>query len=195
MQKAKTRSLLLPGRALFIASLLYLVLGCAAFFFDPVFIAWVLAGAGLVPFVVIDLFLLILLTDRLSSQRQISSSLAQYEDAKVRLLIRRTGVLLPSSIRLYDLHPDTMTSAIFPAKLDRKLFRDADAVVFDYNLIPQERGPWLFCGAEFMLGSLLRLWCLRVTHNTTSHGRTYPNFKQLAGGTAIKGKPQKGDIR
>ena len=198
MNEAST--LLIPGRALFIASLLYMVLGCAAFFFDEIFLVWILAGAALVPFIIIDFTLLFFLCDRLRVEREIPSSLAQDEYVQIKLIIRRTErPLLPSSIRLYDLYPDTMSAGVFPAKLkfsnQKKFNRNNDSLVFEYSLLPNERGPWFFPGTEFLLGSLLRFWKLRVTHNVFSMGRTYPNFKQLARGTQLNGKLEKGEIR
>jgi len=196
MKEAESRSLFLPGRTLFITSLLYLLLGCAAFFFEDVFLIWLLAGIVLVPFIILDLLVLLLLGDRLQAERKIPSSLAQGEYAQVKLLIRRTKQpFLPFSIKLFDLYPDTMSSSVFPAKLDRKTLKDSDVLVFEYNLMPEEREPWFFYGMELLLGSSLRFWRLRVTHNTISRGRTYPNFKQMARGTELKGKPEKGEIR
>ena len=200
MSKTESRSLLMPGRALFIASLFYLVLGCAAFFFEIIFLVWILAGALLIPFVVIDLTLLLLLGDRLRVEREIPSSFAQGESVRVKLLIYRTGrPILPSPIRLYDLYPDTMSTGAFPARLGKsretKALKNAEILVFEYSLLPNERGPWVFPGTEFLLGSLLRFWKLRVTHNVISHGRTYPNFRQIAQGTELKGKPEKGEVR
>ena len=194
--EAESRSILIPGRSLFITSLLYLFLGCAAFFFEDFFLIWLLAGIGLVPFILCDLFILILLGDRLQAERKIPSSLAQGEHAQVKLLIRRTKQpLLPFSIKLFDLYPDTMSAAAFPTSLDRKTLKTQDAFIFNYNLMPEERGPWFFSGMEFLFGSILRFWRLRVTHNIISRGRTYPNFKQMARGAQLKGKFEKGEIR
>jgi uncharacterized protein (DUF58 family) len=92
-----------------------------------------------------------------------------------------------------------MTTSAFPVKLafqrDRKTLNRTDALVFEYSLLPNERGPWIFSGVEFLLGSPLRFWRLRVTHNVMSHGRIYPNFKQMARGTDIRGKSEKGEVR
>jgi len=199
--------LIIPGKTLFIAAILYLVLGCFAFFLSGVFLFWLLAGAGLVPFIAIDFFILLLLGDRLKTEREISSSLAQNESARVKLLIKRTyskakskGRWLPNSIRLYDLYPDSMSASVFPVKLcakakDRKKFNACGTLVFEYNLTPEQRGPWFFSGTQIMLSSFLYFWRLRVTHRTISAGRTYPNFKQLAGGIKLNGNPEKGDIR
>jgi uncharacterized protein (DUF58 family) len=196
MKEAESRSMFLPGRTLFITSLLYLFLGCAAFFFEEVFLIWLLAGIGLVPFILVDLLILLLLGDRLRVERKIPSSLAQGEHAQVKLLISRTKQpLLPFSIKLFDLYPDTMSAGVFPASLDRKTLKDSDSLVFEYNLMPEERGPWFFSGMEFLLGSPMRFWRLRVTHSIISRGRTYPNFKQMARGTEMKGNPEKGEIR
>ena len=196
MNKKECPFLLIPGRALFIASLLYLLLGCTAFFFDTVFFIWILAGAGLVPFLIIDLSILLLLIDRLQAEREISSAVTQGENVKVKLFIRRCGNhFLSSSIRLYDLYPDTMETDVFPAKLDAEKLSKDGTLIFEYSLMPSKRGPWIFSGAEFLLVSIMRFWQLRVTHNVTSRGKTYPNFRLMAKGTEIKGKPEKGEIR
>ncbi|MCL1959622.1 MAG: DUF58 domain-containing protein [Spirochaetes bacterium] len=196
MNEAGSRSLLIPGRTLFIVSLFYLVLGAAAFFFETVFLIWVLTGAVLVPFIIIDLSLLLLLGDRLYAEREILSSVTLGEYVKVKLFIRRTGKpLLPSNIRLFDLYPETMRTNIFPAKLKIKNLGKNDTFIFEYSLLPNERGMWFFSGLEFMLGSPVQFWQLRITHNVKSSGRTYPNFKLMAQGTEIKGKPEKGEIR
>ncbi|MCL2720769.1 MAG: DUF58 domain-containing protein [Treponema sp.] len=192
--------LLLPGRTFFIASLFYFVLSCITFFYNAVFFIWFITGLILIPFIIIDLLLLLLLGDRLQVKREISSSLAQNEIAHVKLFIRRTGLFLPYSIHLYDLYPDSMngelnSTAAFPSKLKRKELNDSDTLIFEYNLIPEKRGTWFFTGTEFMLGSLLGLWRLRVTHDVISYGKTYPNFKQMARGIDIKGNPELGDLK
>jgi uncharacterized protein (DUF58 family) len=197
----KSSSLLIPGRSLFIAVLLYMVLGCAAFFFEEIFLVWILTGAALIPFIIIDFTFIFFLCDRLQAEREIPSSFAQGENVQVKLIIRRTKQpLLSSSIQLYDLYPDKMSTGIFPAKIKFssqkiKTTGNNDSLVFEYTLLPNERGPWFFSGTEFLLGSPLRFWKLRVTHDVGSVGRTYPNFKQLARGTEIKRKHEKGEIR
>jgi uncharacterized protein (DUF58 family) len=170
-----------------------MALACTAFFYKEFFLIWILAGAGLIPFIVLDFTLLFLLGDRLRVERELPSSFAQGENARVKLLIHRTErPLLPPSIQLYDLYPDTMSSAVFPAKI---VFSKKSSLVFEYSLLPNERGPWFFSGTEFLFSSPLRFWQLRVTHEVISRGRTYPDFKQLARGTELKGKPEKGEIR
>jgi uncharacterized protein (DUF58 family) len=195
---ANKKALLLPGRALFIAALLYLLLGCAAFFSQPVFLVWFLSGAALVPFVIADAAILVLLGDRLHIKRSMPFSLAQGEPVRVTLEIRRNNRLfLPAPILLSELYPDSMRVAdnAFPAKLDRKLLKKAEALIFEYALVPVERGPWFFSGLQLLLGSPIRFWRLRVTHDIASRGRAYPDFKKIARGTALKGLPEKGQER
>ncbi|MCL2764269.1 MAG: DUF58 domain-containing protein [Treponema sp.] len=204
----KAHEIFFAGRTLFIVSLFYLLLGCVSFFYEIVFLFWFLTGLCLIPVIVCDLIFLLIPGDRLRTEREIPSSLAQGEPAHVKLLINRAGVLLPFSIRLYDLYPenftlqtvyrknsDLMSAPAFPAKLKRKDFSKSQPLVFEYTLIPEERGPWHFSGTEFILGSPLRFWQLRVTHDTFSKGRTYPNFKQMARGIDIKGNPEKGEVK
>ena len=192
----KRRVLLLPGRVLLIVSLLYLLLGCFAFFYEAVFLVWFLAGFGLILFIIIDLVMLALLGDRLSVERVVPSSLAQGEITHVKLIIAAAGrPFIPSPVRLYDLYPESMTSDAFPVKLNRKILKKSSSVIFNYDITPNERGSWIFPGTEFLLGSPAGFWQLRVTHKTESRGRTYPSFKQMAQGSELKGKTEKGSIR
>jgi uncharacterized protein (DUF58 family) len=190
---------LLPGGILFITFLLFLLLGCVSFFIETFILIWLLTGASLIPFLLIDAFLLILFGDRLQTERKISSSLAQGETIQVKLFIRRSGrfgrFLFSSSVQLYDLYPDNMSTTVFPSKLNLKTLKNHDTYIFEYTLMPDERGTWIFSGVEFLLNSPLRFWRLRVTHNTINHGRIYPNFKQMIKGADLNGKREKGEIR
>jgi uncharacterized protein (DUF58 family) len=198
-------SLLLPGRTFFIAALLFLMLSFGAFFSQPLFLIWFLAGLCLIPCVLADALILVLLIDRPRVEREMSSSLSQGEPARITLYIRRNGrPLLPASIWLYDLYPDTMRSAaspeggaddIFPAKLDLKPLKKPAALVFEYSLLPRERGPWFFAGTDMLLGSLLGFWRLRMTCKAVSRGRTYPDFKKLTSAAEIRGLLEKGEMR
>jgi len=187
--------LFIPGRTLFITLLLYLLLGCLSFFFDAVTFTWILIGAGLVPVILIDLLILYLLGDRFRIEREIPSSLAQNESVQVRLLFRRIGGFLPYSIRLYDLFPSSMNTTVFPVKLEREKIKKTDLFIFEYNIKPIERGLWFFAGTEIILGSLIRFWRMRITHDVISKGRTYPNFKQMTRGIDLKGNPEKGEVK
>jgi uncharacterized protein (DUF58 family) len=208
MVDCKNHSLLQPGRAFFVLALLYLALGCGAFFSQPLYLIWFLAGVCIFLFVLADALTLLFLTDRLRVDREISRSLAQDEPARVTLYIRRSGrSLLAPFILLYDLYPDSMqipgggnsdyviAHNTFPAKLDRKLLKESASLIFEYLLLPRDRGRWNFAGTDMMLGSPLRLWRLKTTHNVTSGGRTYPDFKKLARGREIQGLLEKGGAR
>jgi len=194
-----SRLLLIPSRALFTAVLLYMILGCIAFLINIAFIAWFITSIALFSLFLIDMLLLLLLGDRLQARREIPSSFAQDEPVKVKLFINRTGrPILPSPIWFFDLHPDTMSTDIFPCKvggIQRHTLTKSDTLVFEYMLLPNERGPWFFNGLQFLLGSPLRFWKIRVTHEVISKGRTYPNFKQIARGADLKGRFEKGEIR
>jgi len=193
----ENRSIFLPGKILFIASLLYLVMGCFAFFFNYVFLYWILTGAVFIPFLISDLLLLLLPGDRLQIKREIPNSLAQGEITRIKLIISRTRGLLPFSIRLYDLYPDSMniTYSVFPVKIKRSGLKKSLSVIFEYSITPEKRGEWYFSGTDIMLSSPLRLWQLRVTHNVISGGKTYPDFKKLAKGVDLNGNPEKGEMK
>lgn len=176
-----------PGGTLFVAALLYLLLGCGAFFSQPLFLIWFLAGLGLLPVILADACMLLFLTDRLRAEREIPHTLAQGEPVRVTLYISRASrrSLPPASVLLYDLHPDSMSAdGTFPAKLDCRQPGKSETLVFEYSLLPVDRGPWAFSGLDLLLGSPLRFWRLRVTHNVTGSGRTYPDFRKLVPGTA-----------
>jgi len=191
----KGHVIFLPDKTFFIVSLLNLILGCFAFFISSISMYWLYISLGLLTVITAELLLLLFFGDRLQVKREISSSLAQGEPAHVKLSINTSGAFLPYSIRLYDLYPGSMSSSAFPAKLDRKALASSGAIVFEYSLIPNERGIWRFFSTEFMLSSPLRFWKLRVTHDNINSGRTYPNFKQMARGLDLKGNPEKGDVK
>jgi uncharacterized protein (DUF58 family) len=182
-----------PGRGLFYAALGFLALGTAAFFFAPLYLFWLLAGCIALPLIIIDALILLMLTDRLETNRSLPVSLAQDEQVRVRLSIRRSGrPLIPSGILLYDLYPPSMNCGergrgVFPAGLDRTILRQGGTIIFDYTLFPLDRGPWAFRGLELLLSSPLRFWRLRVFHGTESRGRTYPDFKKITAGGDLRG--------
>ncbi|QQO10478.1 DUF58 domain-containing protein [Breznakiella homolactica] len=171
-----------PGRSLFIAALLWLVLGAGAFFSESLSLVWFLSGVTLLPFLIADALFLVFFTDRLSSERKISNSLALGQPAAVQIYLRRNGKgIIPFGITLFDMYPASMKCQAFPARLDRKLLKEGASILFEYQLIPAERGPWEFASLELLLASPLRFWRLRTVHETKNTGRTYPDFKKLIG--------------
>lgn len=171
------------GRSLFIAALLWLILGVLSFFFEPVSLIWLFFGLGLLPFIILDALFLIFLTSRLQVERDIGNSLALGENAAVKIRIRKGGrPFLPARARLFDIYPDSMSCTSFPAVLDMKaLKKKGGALVFEYPVLPLERGEWEFQRMETLSGSPLGFWLCKVSHPCISRGRTYPDFKKLAG--------------
>jgi uncharacterized protein (DUF58 family) len=183
-----------PGRSLFAAALGFFLLGTAAFFSEAFSLVWFLSGAILLPLIILDALILYFLTGRPAAERELPVSLAQDEPVRVRLTIRRGGrFLIPAALRLYDLYPPSMDCgghldrAVFPARLDRRILAQGGQILFDYTLIPRERGAWVFRGLEFLLASPLRFWQLRTFHPAESRGRTYPDFKKIAAGEELRG--------
>jgi uncharacterized protein (DUF58 family) len=86
---------------------------------------------------------------------------------------------LLSYTAVFDLYPPSMTCAAFPATLDRTALKTHGSLVFEYSVLPVERGAWSFAGTELLFASPLRFWTLKVRHNCESAGRTYPNFKKI----------------
>jgi uncharacterized protein (DUF58 family) len=177
-----------PGKGLFIAALLYLILGAASFFSQGIFLVWFLAGLCLLPFIIADALVLAVFTDRLKAERSLPLSLAQGEPVTVTITISRgKKPLVPAHVLLFDLYPDLMQCSAFPVKPDRSILKNGGALIFEYTLIPVERGKWEFTGLELLLGSFLGFWQLKVTHRVINRGRTYPDFKKLAGGQELRG--------
>jgi len=187
-----------PGRTLFIILLCFLFLGTAAFFYDPLYIFWLSGSALLLLFVIIDAILLVFFTDRLHVERELSGVLALGRRAPVKLKISRTegGRFLARSIRLFDVYPDSLDCTAFPAKLDRRIFSQMSktkkdphtgSFIYEYSVIPFDRGNWEFKKTELLLGSFLGLWQFRVIHSCISRGRTFPDFRKLASGAELRG--------
>ena len=187
----------MPDRVLVISALVYLLLGSFAFFSNPAYLIWLFTGIGLLFILIIDALLLILLTERFLCEREILFSLAQGQETKVKLTIRRNSEksLLPSQIMLYDLYPESMKTGAFPAKLSPSAFDGNKALAFDYSLIPEDRGPWTFSGLQLIESSPLRFWRMRITHEAISRGRTYPDFKKLTEGRELKAFLERGDVK
>jgi uncharacterized protein (DUF58 family) len=202
-----------PGRGMFIAALIWLLLAAGGFFFEPLSLVWVIFALILLPFIVLDGLFLLLLTDRLEAQRDIKSSLALGVKAPVKLFISRSGKtkgnrikggrikgnrgFLPVSTAIFDLYPSSMgESGVFPARLTLPKQRnkrttaqqgEEPVVVFEYTLLPLERGEWEFSGLQFLHGSPLRFWRLNVSCACVSRGRTYPDFRKLRNAVEILG--------
>jgi uncharacterized protein (DUF58 family) len=188
-----------PGPFLFVVSLLWLLLGAAVFFYDPLSLVWLYTGLVVLVLSIGDFLFLFFLQGRPKITREIPVSLAQGRPFKARLLIRRDGGFFPHcGIFLFDLYPPSMDCSAFPALLDRKLFEDGrDSVCFEYTLVPRERGVWAFQGAELLLGSVLRFWRLKVFCPCKSRGRTYPDFSRIkaAAGADLRFLPEQNGIK
>ncbi|MDR2072246.1 MAG: DUF58 domain-containing protein [Spirochaetaceae bacterium] len=169
-----------PGPVLFITALLWLLTGMAAFFSNSIFFMWIAAGLGMLPFIAVDFFALIL-TNRLTVERSVPSVLALGEKTSVTLTLRRApkGVFLPVRASLFDIYPDSMAVSAFPVAI-RQLPGKNGGVLFTYTILPLERGNWEFPEVQLLFRSFLGCWRFKVHHPCISRGRTFPNFKNLA---------------
>ncbi|GHV40853.1 hypothetical protein AGMMS49546_15540 [Spirochaetia bacterium] len=192
-----------PGKAAFIAALAWLLLGAGAFFSQPLFLIWFLSAIFLLPFVLFDALFLNFLSCRIKPQRDMPLTLAQGEPVRVKITLQREEprnpyhrrFFLPAGILLFDLFPPSMDCDTFPAFINPKLLKDNGSLVFTYTLIPRERGPWNFPGMEFLFSSPLRFWRLRVFCGCACRGQTYPDFKKLKSGTALRGLMEQRGLR
>jgi len=205
-----------PGRTLFISILALLFLGAAAFFHDPLYPVWILSGLALIPFVVVDALVLLLFTERFGVKRELSGVLTLGRKAIVRVTVSRTNTgirrLLARSVRLFDIYPDTLECGAFPVKINRNelranhgvsrsknnpgvsrrkgaenRFSPGASLVYEYPVIPFDRGSWEFTRMELLLGSFLGFWQLKVVHPCASRGRTFPDFRKLASSADLAG--------
>jgi len=192
-----------PGRTFFICLLLLFFLGAAAFFYDPLYIVWIFSGLILIFFIIVDALILLLFTDRLCVEREISGVLTLGHKALVRLRLNRQKKVtdtfsrgfLARSIRLFDIYPDTLECGAFPAKLDRRMLRKKSHLIFEYPVIPFDRGVWEFKRTELLMGSPLGLWQLKVIHHCESRGKTFPDFRKLASSADLRGVLERTGIK
>ena len=176
-----------PGPVLIIIALLWLILAVAVYFIPFLSIIWIYTALGIIPFLIIDYFVLKFLSERFKVKRDIPKSLALGKKIIIKLNISRGNskadiLFIPIKICLFDLYPPSMDLSTeyknFPAVLDRQLLKKG-SLTFEYTIYPRERGPWFFPGTELMLSSPLRFWDLKVFHKCESWGKTYPDFNKI----------------
>jgi uncharacterized protein (DUF58 family) len=182
-----------PGRVLVAVALAWFLLGSVGFFSEAVSLIWLFSGFFLLPVIAADGLALFFFADRLAVKRNLPSVLAQGQRFSVKLEITRGDKgFLPFRIELWDLHHRTMDSEAFPALLGRADFlntKSGNPLIFEYSLLPRERGRWFFRGTELLLSSVCGFWRLKVFHPCESSGRTYPDFKKIKAkaGTDLRG--------
>ncbi|MDR2094945.1 MAG: DUF58 domain-containing protein, partial [Treponema sp.] len=191
-----------PGAGFFTAVLVWFFLGGAAFFSETLLLVWLLAGLCLLPFIIMDGLVLTLLTDSLETERGIAGAMALGEKSVVKLTIRRSfsRPFLARSIRLFDIYPDGFECSAFPVKLTRAALNfpqsSSPALVFEYPIVPLERGPWEFSSVQFLFGSPLGFWRRKIVSPCCSRGRTFPDFKKLANsGGSLKGVLERAGLK
>jgi uncharacterized protein (DUF58 family) len=183
------------GPGLFAGALLWLCLGTGSYFFNPLYPVWFSAGLCLLPVLAVDAVLLLSFRRRYTAERDLPLSLAQGEPVKVLLRIRGKGGIPSGRLRIFDLYPSLMDCDAFPARLKapgragRRAGRGAGqgALEFTYTLFPRERGAWIFPGLEFLHSSPLFFWRYKDFCPCQSRGRTFPDFKKLMAGKALRG--------
>ncbi|MDR1972651.1 MAG: DUF58 domain-containing protein [Treponema sp.] len=182
------------GPALLIAALLALGLGAGAFFSDTLFLVWLIYCFSLLPLAALDAVLLLFFSRRYRAERELPLTLAQGEQVKVLLRIQNEGGLVPTALRIFDLYPSLMDCGAFPARLSREALRGG-TLEFTYTLMPRERGPWIFSGLDFLYSSPLYFWRRRVFCECRSRGKTFPDFKKLMAGQALRGLLEEQGLR
>ncbi|MCL2480071.1 MAG: hypothetical protein FWF38_00005, partial [Spirochaetaceae bacterium] len=134
-----------PGPALFVGAILWLLLGAGGFFSAPLSLVWFLSGVIALPIIIIDAVFLALMIDTLNIERHINTSLSLGEATAVKLKIKRSlKGFLATKIKLFDIYPSSMACQVFPVALDRKGLQKNSFLVFEYSVIPMQRGEWEF---------------------------------------------------
>ena len=183
-----------------------LLLGTAAFFSDTLYIPWIISCAVLAPVIIIEAIILLFFTDPMHIERKLGGTLTFGQKAAVTLYISRTekGRFVARSVKLFDIYPDCMDCTSFPVKLNGSLFKKMHkpgsslynaSYVFEYTVVPIERGNWEWRRAELLLGSFLGFWQLKVIHPCTSRGRTFPDFKKLTSSAELRGVLEQSGIK
>jgi uncharacterized protein (DUF58 family) len=167
--------------------LLWLCLGAGAYFSAALFRVWLVSGLCFLPVLAADALLLFCFRRSYEPERELPLTLAQGEPVKVLLRIRGRGGI-PGRLQIFDLYPPLMDCTAFPARLKNLPGSGGkDWVEFPYTLFPRERGAWIFQGLEFLYSSPLFFWRLKVLAPCQSRGRTFPNYKRLLEGKALRG--------
>ncbi|MCL2706320.1 MAG: DUF58 domain-containing protein, partial [Spirochaetaceae bacterium] len=179
-----------PGPALFVGAILWLLLGAGGFFSAPLSLIWFLSGVIALPIIIIDALFLALMIDTLEIERSINTSLALGEASTVKLKINRSNRrFLPTKIKLFDIYPSSMACQVFPVVLDRNGLKKKSSLVFEYSVLPVQRGEWEFQTLHLLFSSPLFFWQRKVIHTVKTKGRTYPDFKKMVtlAGEDLKG--------
>ncbi|GMO33792.1 MAG: DUF58 domain-containing protein [Termitinemataceae bacterium] len=183
-----------PGRSLFIASAVSLVLGTASFFVPFLLILWKTAGILTLALAAVDCAALFFFTDRLKITRTVNTSLSLGVLTPVTITVSRSRMkkrFIPVKFKVFDLFDDSMQCDVMPLS-SLKLKPSADGWIFTYNVRPIMRGDWEFSGVHLLLSSILRFWRLKVVHNTVTTGKTYPNFSILTKHQSLQAILQQG---
>jgi len=181
-----------PGISLFVGAIIWLLLGVGGFFSFTFSLIWFLSGVTALLIIITDAVFLLFMIDTLKIERGVNSSLALGEQTIVKLKIERsTRGFLAAKIKLFDIYPDSMSCQVFPVTLDRKKLKKSaptfqrktepfySFLLFEYSVIPMQRGEWEFQALHFLFSSPLRFWQRKVIHSVKTSGRTYPDFKKM----------------
>jgi uncharacterized protein (DUF58 family) len=161
-----------PAPLLLWLLLLWALLGlCVVLLALPV-LSWYIAGAGVFALALLD-GLRLYRSPTPQVQRELPDALA--------LGVRRQATLHLQSYRaqrldVFDLVPEGWASEGLPRRL--KLAAASDTR-FQYTLVPNARGSFVFEGVHLRLHSPLRLWRQRRSAEATQTVRVYPDFVPL----------------
>ena len=192
-----------PAPFLFIAVFFWLVLAVTAYFLPFLVIVWIYSGLAVFILAAADFLLLFFLCERFEVKREISPTLSQGCLTKVKLILSRGQegagpgfFFIPPGIQVFDLHPLSMTTSVFPARIERRLFsKGKGSAIFEYKIYPLERGAWFFSGTELLLSSPCLLWKLKVLHKCEDTGKTYPDFNKIKAGADLRGLFEKTGVK
>jgi uncharacterized protein (DUF58 family) len=92
--------------------------------------------------------------------------------------------ILPTKIVIFDLYDDRFDCHSFPQTIRWK--KNTDKMTLKYEVLPVLRGDWEFPACELLLSSPLHFWRLKVVHQVSSTGKTYPEFSELSSGADLR---------
>ncbi|GMO49003.1 MAG: DUF58 domain-containing protein [Termitinemataceae bacterium] len=171
-----------PGRGLFIFVLCALFFGSISFFAGQVHVYYI-AAAGILALIFIDAISIVFFTDPLQVSREMSTSLSLGVETLVKLTVSTANnTNISGKMKIFDIYDSSMICDSMPiiSKTKKNGKNGIQTLLFSYKVLPIIRGNWEFKSVEILKSSKMRFWRLKIVHECSTVGKTYPNFSVLA---------------